>query len=110
MGNSFSDRFSYFLLIAIPIYNFLAPIILLMRNIPYQPMLYCSHPGDIDLLTGILTEKRSGGSVLGPLGQSLIALQFQRFKQGDRFFFERPDDNTGFTAGIVHFVDNDPAM
>lgn len=58
-----------------------------------------SHPDDIDLLTGILTESRQKGSVLGPLGQCLIAEQFQRLKEGDRYFFERPDEDIGFTKG-----------
>ena len=54
---------------------------------------------DIDLFTGVLTEKRSSGSLLGPLGQCLIATQFKRFRDGDRFFFERNAPDIGFNKG-----------
>ncbi|XP_052245644.1 peroxidase-like [Dreissena polymorpha] len=54
-------------------------------------------PGDIDLFTGYLTERRTRGGLLGPLGQCLMGMQFKRLRDGDRFFFERNDPLVGFT-------------
>ncbi|XP_052792688.1 peroxidasin homolog pxn-2-like [Mya arenaria] len=53
---------------------------------------------DIDLFTGLVTERRSRKSLLGPLAQCLIGSQFKRLKDGDRFFYERGDPVIGFTA------------
>ncbi|WAQ94528.1 PLSP-like protein, partial [Mya arenaria] len=48
-------------------------------------------PGDIDLFTGIITERRGSEGLLGPLGTCMIGEQYKRFRDGDRFFFERND-------------------
>lgn len=46
------------------------------------------HPKDIDLFVGGLLEKGfSGGGVLGHMFGYLVAEQFRRLKDGDRFFF-----------------------
>ena len=46
------------------------------------------HPKDIDLFVGGLLEKKiTGEGVLGNLFGFLVAEQFRRLKNGDRFFF-----------------------
>ena len=52
------------------------------------------HPKDIDLFVGGLLEKRlSGGGVLGHMFGFLVAEQFRRLKDGDRFFFNQKGTN-----------------
>ncbi|KAI4457432.1 oxidase/peroxidase [Holotrichia oblita] len=52
---------------------------------------------DIDLwVGGLLEEKDSDDSVLGPTFRDIIADQFRRLKKGDRYFFENgPEINPG---------------
>ncbi|KAH3715845.1 hypothetical protein DPMN_058559 [Dreissena polymorpha] len=63
---------------------------------------YC--PDDIDLFTAIVTERRSNGAIVGPLGQCIIADMFKRFRDGDRFFFERNDPLIGFTEAQLNAI------
>ncbi|XP_052246437.1 peroxidase-like protein [Dreissena polymorpha] len=56
-----------------------------------------SCPDDIDLFTAIITENRSNGTLVGPLGQKIISDMFKRLRDGDRFFFERDDPVVRFT-------------
>ena len=52
------------------------------------------HPKDIDLFVGGLLEKRlSGGGVLGHMFGFVVAEQFRRLKDGDRFFFNQKGTN-----------------
>ncbi|XP_053373326.1 peroxidase-like [Mercenaria mercenaria] len=51
---------------------------------------------DIDLFVGLVTEKPSKGSQVGPVTQCLLAQQFKNLKDGDRFFYERQGTG-GFT-------------
>ena len=46
----------------------------------------------IDLWTGGLAEKRVGGGMLGQTFTDIVADQFKRLRDGDRFYFE----NQGF--------------
>ena len=47
-----------------------------------------SHPQDIELFSGGLLEERTNGEgILGPMFRKIVALQFERLKDGDRFFF-----------------------
>ena len=45
------------------------------------------HPQDIDLFSGGLLERRENGMVVGPTFGKIIALQFEKLKDGDKFFF-----------------------
>ncbi len=44
--------------------------------------------GNIDLWVGILAEDHVAGASIGELGKTIIADQFQRLRDGDRFWFE----------------------
>ncbi|XP_063411527.1 chorion peroxidase-like [Mytilus trossulus] len=51
---------------------------------------------DIDLFVGGLLEKEMGFNV-GPTFQCLLGFQYERMKQGDRFWYERPNQVFSFT-------------
>ncbi|KAL8610224.1 hypothetical protein ACOMHN_038919 [Nucella lapillus] len=51
---------------------------------------------DIDLFTGLMTEKNLPGAMVGPTLSCLIGLQFHALKFGDRFYFEH-NRKEGFT-------------
>ncbi|CAC5386489.1 PXDN [Mytilus coruscus] len=64
-----------------------------------------SHPDDIDLFVGGISEKpASGESILGPTFRCLIALQFLNYKHGDRFFYENNFPATGFTLDQLNEI------
>ena len=52
---------------------------------------------DIDLFAGGMSEKAEAGSALGFTFTCLVGRQFRDFRDGDRFWYERDDHQTGFT-------------
>ncbi len=56
---------------------------------------------DIDLYVGGLVEKHLPGSLLGPVFSCIIADQFARLKEGDRFFYEHGGHPNSFTPGMI---------
>jgi len=52
---------------------------------------------DIDLFVGGISEEPQEGSILGQTFTCLIARSFERFRLGDRFWYERNDSYIGFT-------------
>ena len=52
---------------------------------------------DIDLYAGGISENPQAGSILGQTFTCIIARTFQRYRFGDRFWYERNDPSTGFT-------------
>lgn len=52
---------------------------------------------DIDLFTGLLSERNQHGSELGRTATCLFLRQFNNTRRGDRFWYERNDPITGFT-------------
>lgn len=57
-------------------------------------------PRDIDLLVGVLGERRQTAyTLLGKIGSCIITEQFKRFKYGDRFFYQWTDVPYAFTPG-----------
>ena len=60
----------------------------------------CSRsPDDIDIFAGALSEQPVFGGLVGPTNACILGNQFRRLKIGDRFFYENPFQNTGFTLG-----------
>lgn len=57
------------------------------------------HPQDVDLYVGILSEIALDDAILGPVGSCIVADQFVRLKQGDRFWYETSDPLLKFTLG-----------
>ena len=69
----------------------------------FSPILH-SHPEDIDLFTGCVTETDLKESMVGPTASCLIGMQFERIKYGDRFWFETSETSSegiklGFEPG-----------
>lgn len=64
-------------------------------------MLYES-VDDVDLYTGALAEIPGSSSLIGPTFTSLIADQFARLQNGDRFWYESAEQPHPFTEGTVN--------
>ena len=47
---------------------------------------------NVDMFVGIISEDHLPGSSLGRLGSAIMALQFRRLRDGDRFFFTGDTD------------------
>lgn len=56
-------------------------------------------PGDIDLFSGALAEYPQEGAVVGPTFGCLLGIQFQKLKNGDRFWYENDLPPSSFTLG-----------
>ena len=58
------------------------------------------HPRDIELFSGGLLDERPNGinanPILGVMFSSINSIQFQRLKDGDRFFFSHTNGAAGF--------------
>lgn len=55
-----------------------------------------AHPDDIDLWLGGLIESSRDDGLVGPTFGDIIADQFSKFRQGDRYFYEHsPNQNPG---------------
>ncbi|CAH2000403.1 unnamed protein product [Acanthoscelides obtectus] len=48
------------------------------------------HPGNIDVFVGGILEDQVDGAKIGPLFRCLLIEQFQRLRDGDRFYYEHP--------------------
>ena len=49
------------------------------------------HPEDVDLFTGLMSEERLEGALVGPTLGCLLALQFKNLRECDRFWYETAD-------------------
>ena len=58
-----------------------------------------SDVADIDIFPGAMLERPLRGALVGPTFACIIARQFQRLRNGDRFWYERHDHTTGFSKG-----------
>ena len=54
---------------------------------------------DIDLFSGLMSEDREPGQLVGRTLACLIGNQFHALKYGDRFYFETDRVSEGFTDG-----------
>ncbi|XP_071091009.1 myeloperoxidase-like [Haliotis cracherodii] len=58
-----------------------------------------SHPDDIDLFPGAISERPLPGGVVGATIACIIGNQFQLLKEGDRFWYETAMDPVRFSVG-----------
>lgn len=64
-------------------------------------------PRDIDLVVGVLGERRQTAyTILGKVGSWIISEQFKRFKNGDRFFYQWTDGPNPFTLAQLQEIEN----
>ena len=63
-----------------------------------------SHPDDIDLFTGLMTEVRLPGALVGPTLACLLAAQFSNLKKCDRFWYETSDPQLRFTPQQLEVI------
>lgn len=55
-----------------------------------------AHPDDVDLWIGGLVESAREDALVGPTFGDILADQFSKFRQGDRYFYEHsPEINPG---------------
>lgn len=59
------------------------------------------HVHDIDLVVGLLLEKRLKSSQYGAIASCLIAEEYYRLKYGDRFFYSHPTNPYKFSSGLT---------
>ena len=65
------------------------------------------NPDEMDLYIAGMSEKADPSSgILGPTFLHMIADQFARLKEADRFFYELGGQVGSFTAGSFHFHSN----
>lgn len=58
-------------------------------------------PDEIDLYIAGISEKPAVGSILGHTFTHIIADQFARLKEADRFYYELGGQISSFTPGIA---------
>ena len=58
-----------------------------------------SHPDDIDVFVGGVTETPRDGALVGPLFECLLGHQFRDLKLGDRYWYET-NGTEGFPEGM----------
>ena len=63
-----------------------------------------SHPDDVDLFTGLLSEELLPGTMVGPTLGCLLALQFHHLRRCDRFWYESGDPLVRFSPGQLEEV------
>uniref|UniRef100_A0A8R1Y256 Peroxidase n=1 Tax=Onchocerca volvulus TaxID=6282 RepID=A0A8R1Y256_ONCVO len=67
-----------------------------LKNIMPHEVIYklknlYGHPGNIDLFAGGIAEQRLDDALVGPTFSCIIAEQFRRIRDGDRFWYEKED-------------------
>ena len=68
------------------------------RDIIQKLQKVYEHVDDIDLITGGLSEIPVEGGVVGKTFGCIIALQFEKLRKCDRFWYETNDGTIGFTS------------
>ncbi|XP_041370236.1 peroxidasin-like isoform X2 [Gigantopelta aegis] len=62
------------------------------------------HPDDIDLFPGAISERPVPGGLVGPTVTCILGKQFAFLKTGDRFWYERKNEDTGFTLEQLNSI------
>ena len=74
------------------------------KDIPKETLKMMSKvydaPDDVDLFTGLMSERRMERSMVGHTLGCLLGLQFSRLRQCDRFWYETSDPQLRFSPAI----------
>ncbi|XP_046548359.1 peroxidase-like [Haliotis rubra] len=62
------------------------------------------HPDDIDLFAGGMSENPIKGGIVGPTFACILSHQFKALRAGDRFFYDRDDETTGFKKDQINAI------
>lgn len=71
---------------------------MLLQNVEKLAQLYVS-PDDVEVTVGGSLEEHVPGTLTGPTFLCIFVEQFYRTRVGDRYWFERSDQELAFTIG-----------
>ena len=86
-----------------PVATFEELLPVMEKSIVDRMALVYNSVDEIDLFVGGLVERHLPGSMLGPVFSCIIADQFTRLKEGDRFYYEHGSQINSFTPGNLLF-------
>lgn len=83
--------------------SFLLNFVLKFQDIDNLRSLYVNHE-DVDLTVGASLEAHVAGALAGPTFLCILTEQFYRTRVGDRYFYERGDNDIAFSRDQLNEI------